>query len=314
MTTQDNNPQETEKSQNVETNSYEVENINAGLNQEVNNESELGHDERNLSQEQLMNQHFKNIELNSINEDQRAGSSQLRVWEDGKTVLKEVLYRKVGSSRLFDDEGNEHHVTILRREEAVVVGLRTPSKHGYASVQVGIEPTDMFRVNKPQRGLFRKVGTGAFKRILEIKISSEIFPSNQSGISDIEQQVLGCQIPVPSWLTEGAFVDVTGRSKGRGFTGVLKRHNMSGPPATRGTHEARRNVGSIGCRKYPGKVFKGKRLPGHYGDERVTVLNLKILRVLDSGDILAVKGAVPGYNGSLIRIRPAIKKLAAKVA
>lgn len=307
MSAQDNNRQEEEKSQNLETNPSNTGEVKASYAQELDSENEISEEERVPSQKHEVSEHYEN------SEDQQTGSAKLRVWEDGRTVLKEVIYRKVGSSRLFDDEGNEHHVTILKREESVVLGVRTPSKHGYASVQVGIEPTDMFRVKKPQRGLFRKVGTGAFKRILEIKVSSEIFVSNQNGTSDIEEQVLGCQIPVPSWLTDGAIVDVIGRSKGRGFTGVLKRHNMSGPPATRGTHEARRNVGSIGCRKYPGKVFKGKRLPGHYGDEQVTVLNLEIVKILDSGDILAVKGAVPGHNGALIRVRPAIRKSVAKV-
>lgn len=208
----------------------------------------------------------------------------------------EVLARKIGCTRLFDSEGLEHPVTILSLIDSFVVDVRSREKHGYHAVVVGFDPVPLARVNKPTKGWLIKNGleTG-FKSFRELK-----------GYNEHELK-LGSKI-IPSWLVQGSFVDCSGKSKGRGFTGVLKRHNMSGPPATRGTHEARRNVGSIGCRKYPGRVFKGKRLPGRYGNETVTVLNLEVMKILPEDGIIAVKGSVPGPKNGIIKIRPAIKK------
>ncbi len=208
----------------------------------------------------------------------------------------EFLARKLGCSRIFDSNGVEHPVTLLSIEECVIVDIRTVEKNGYSALVVGYDSIPLARANKPTKGWLVKNGlTSAFRSFKELKVENS------------ESFKIGSKVEVPSWLKVGAIVDCQGISKGRGFTGVLKRHNMSGPPATRGTHEARRNVGSIGCRKYPGKVFKGKRLPGRYGCENVTVLNLKIVGVYPGEGIIAVRGAVPGHINSIIKIRPAIK-------
>ncbi|MCS6893571.1 MAG: 50S ribosomal protein L3 [Deltaproteobacteria bacterium] len=213
--------------------------------------------------------------------------------------LEEVICRKIGCGRLFNEDGFECPVTFLALEEAKILDFRSENKHGYNAVVVGFEPTSLTKLKKPIRGYLVKQGAEGYKRLVELKVSDSVQP---------KQQDVGSVVDFPDWLTVGSFVDATGFSKGRGFTGVMKRHNMSGPPATRGTHEARRNVGSIGCRKYPGKVFKGKRLPGQYGNEKVTILNLKVIQILKEDKLIALAGSVPGYKGSLLRLRRAVKK------
>ncbi|MCS6962013.1 MAG: 50S ribosomal protein L3 [Deltaproteobacteria bacterium] len=234
------------------------------------------------------------------------------VWHESKFLLREVYCRKLGCSRVFDDEGIEHPVTILKLEDCFIVGVRDVEKDGYMAIQIGLYPKPMAKLSKPERGFLSKAGRGGFSLVRELRLleagDDKVVSNSLQLLRSNKGEVLGKKIVVPFWLKEGIWIDAIGYSKGRGFTGVLKRHNMSGPPATRGTHEARRNVGSIGCRKYPGKVFKGKRMAGRYGNERVTVLNLSIVKVLDGGKYIAVKGSVPGHKGALLKLRPAIKK------
>jgi len=201
----------------------------------------------------------------------------------------EFIGRKIGCSRVFLDDGRAIAVTLVKVDPCAVLGVRSQEKDGYQAVQVGLDPKDLSKFNKPLKGFFSKAGLGGFKVVREIKFPTDLVSP-------------GSYIDFFEFFNENDKVNVTGTSKGRGFTGVLKRHNMSGPPATRGTHEARRNVGSIGCRKYPGKVFKGKRLPGRYGCEGVTVRNLKIVRLLRSENVVAISGAIPGHQGSLVKI------------
>jgi large subunit ribosomal protein L3 len=154
------------------------------------------------------------------------------------------------------------------------------------------------RVNKPEQGHFNKAEKGAFYHVKEIRCDTQSLGWNE----------VGKELRVGDVFQDGEFIDVTGTSIGRGFAGVVKRYHMKGQPATRGTHEDRRNIGSVGCRKSPGRIHKGKRMSGHMGAERVTVQNLKVIGVRAEDNLLLIHGGIPGSKGSLVLVRKSIKK------
>jgi large subunit ribosomal protein L3 len=146
-------------------------------------------------------------------------------------------------------------------------------------------------------GQFKKAGQGAFYHVKEVRCDVQSLGWNE----------VGKEVTVSDVFKDGETVDVSGVSIGRGFQGVVRRHGMKGQPMTRGTHEVRRHVGSIGCRKFPGRVFKGQRMPGRMGGENVTVQNLEVVGVRAEENILLIKGGIPGARGSLVVIRKAAK-------
>jgi large subunit ribosomal protein L3 len=206
-----------------------------------------------------------------------------------------LIGEKMGMTRIFGDDGNVVPVTVIRTGPCVVVQKKEPSRDGYAALQLGFGLKKMQRVTKAEQGHLTRAGKGAFRVLREFRVP------------DVAGYELGQEIKVADLFKAGDLVDVTGVSKGRGFTGVIKRWGFAGFPASRGTHEYFRHGGSIGNRSYPGRVFKGKRMAGHWGNERISVQHLQVVAVQGERDLLLLKGAVPGAKHGILFIRPSIK-------
>jgi large subunit ribosomal protein L3 len=208
-----------------------------------------------------------------------------------------LLGKKVGMAHVYGEDGSCVPVTVIQLGPCYVLDVRRKDKHGYSAVQLGFEPKKPQRVNKADMQNFAKAGRGAFYHVNEIRCDADGLgwtnPGQELKVGDVFQT--------------GQLVDVTGYSIGRGFAGVVKRYKMKGQPSTRGTHEYRRNIGSVGCRKTPGRIHKGKHMPGHMGDERVTVQNLQVISVKPEDNLLLVKGGIPGAKGGWVMVRKAVK-------
>jgi len=218
-----------------------------------------------------------------------------------KLYYEGLLAKKLGMTHIFSSEGELVPVTVLKTGPCYVLQVKDKGCDGYSAVQFGFEPKKSQRTNKAEMGHFARAGKGAFYHVREVRCDAEA----------LGWTTLGQEIKVADVFKDGELVDVSGVSIGRGFSGVVRRYKMSGHPATRGTHEYRRHPGAVGCRKFPGHIFKNKRMPGHYGNANVTVQNLKVMGVNAKEDILLVKGAVPGARGSLVVVRKAVKAQAA---
>jgi len=206
-------------------------------------------------------------------------------------MVNKLIGKKIGMTRYFLGEGESVAATVLKVGPCVVTQKKTMDKEGYNAIQVGFEPQKEKRVNKPLKGHLDKAGAGYFKVLREIRVD------------DPEPFELG-QVIKADIFNIGDTVHVSGTSKGRGFAGVMKRWGFSGGRKTHGSR-SHRIPGSIGCSATPGRVHKGRKLPGHYGHQRVTVRNLKVIDVRPEMDVVVVKGAVPGSRNSLIEIRKA---------
>ena len=219
-----------------------------------------------------------------------------------------ILGRKIGQTQIFDEDGRRIHVTVVDASPCVVIQKRTPEKDGYSALQLGFGKKRGKNVTKPLRGHLRKAGFGAdgdadkersmpFPRYLrEFRIPETELDNYEVG------QEIKCDL-----FAQGQKIDVTGTSKGKGYAGVMKRHNFGGFRATHGTHEYFRHGGSIGQKEFPGKVWKGKKMAGQLGNKRTTVHNLVVTRVIPDENLLLIKGAVPGGKNGLLEIRPAAK-------
>ena len=205
-----------------------------------------------------------------------------------------IIGKKLGMTQVFDAEGKAVPVTVIEAGPCTVIQRKTANSDGYDAVQIGFGQRKAHRVGKPLLGHFQKAGKGAFGALRELRVASET-------ALDVGQEI---KVDI---FREGDFVDVTGQTKGRGFTGVVKRWNFKGGRATHGSmfHRA---PGSIGASAWPSRVIKNMKMGGHYGDERVTVLNLKVVGVQPDRNILLVRGAVPGAKNSLVFVRRAVKK------
>lgn len=212
-----------------------------------------------------------------------------------------LLAKKLGMTEYFLEDGQRVPVTVLECTGNVVTAHRTDERDGYTALQVGFGEQKPTRVNKPELGQFKKAETGPKRFVREFRVKSDT----------LEAHPIGTELPL-SLFEDGARVDVSGVSKGKGFQGVMKRHGMRGERRTHGNHESFRHGGSIGCRLTPGRVLKGKRMPGQMGNERVTVQNLTIAKVLADEGLILVRGSVPGGNDTFLQIRHAVKKQKAK--
>jgi large subunit ribosomal protein L3 len=206
-----------------------------------------------------------------------------------------VIAQKVGMTRVYNDAGEHVPVTVLKLENCQVVAQRTEEKNGYTALQLGVGTIKVKNVSKPMRGHFAAANVEPKRELAEFRVSPENL---------IE---VGAEITADHFLA-GQFVDVTGTSIGKGFAGVMKRWNFRGGRATHGNSLSHRVHGSTGQRQDPGKVFKNKKMAGHMGDERITTLNLKIVRTDVERGLILVEGAVPGSKGGWILVRDAIKK------
>lgn len=215
-----------------------------------------------------------------------------------KTYTEGLLGKKLGMTQVFTPEGASVPVTIIQAGPCYVLDVRGQDVHGYSAVQFGFEPKKSQRCTKAELGSFKKGGQGAFYHIKEVRCD----------VQGLGWGEVGKEIKVGDVFKDGEVVDVSGVSIGRGFQGVVRRHGMKGQPMTRGTHEVRRHVGAVGCRKFPGRIFKNQRMPGRMGGDNVTVQNLQVVGVRPEENILLVRGGIPGARGSLVVIRKAMKQ------
>lgn len=204
-----------------------------------------------------------------------------------------VIGRKCGMTRIFTEEGISIPVTVIEVEPNRVTQFKSEDTDGYRAVQVTVGGRRASRVTKPQAGHFAKANVAAGRDVLEFRLNEGDYQTGDELKVDM--------------FEAGQMVDVTGQSKGKGFAGTIKRWNFRGQDNTHGNSLSHRVPGSIGQCQTPGRVFKGKKMSGHLGAERVTVQSLKIVRVDAERNLLLVKGAVPGAVGSDVIVRPAVK-------
>ncbi len=207
-----------------------------------------------------------------------------------------LVGRKRGMTRVFTEEGQSIPVTVIEVDPNRVTQVKSAEADGYRSVQVTIGQRRPSLVNKPVSGHYAKAGVEAGEGLWEIRLPA--------GVGDDLEA--GAELKV-GMFEAGELVDVTGTSKGKGFAGAVKRHNFRTQDATHGNSLAHRAPGSIGQCQTPGRVFKGKKMAGHMGDERVTTQNLEVVRVDEERNLLLIKGAVPGAAGGAVMVRPAVK-------
>ncbi len=207
-----------------------------------------------------------------------------------------IIGRKAGMTRVFTEEGNSIPVTVIEASPNRVTQVKGEETDGYRAVQVTEGDKRSVLVNKPQAGHYAKAGVEAGRGLWELRLEGE------EG-TDLEP---GAELSVEQFEA-GQMVDVTGVSKGKGFAGTVKRHNFSMQDATHGNSLSHRAPGSIGQCQTPGRVFKGKKMAGQMGDERVTTQNLEVVRVDAERNLLLIKGAVPGAAGGTVQVRPAVK-------
>jgi large subunit ribosomal protein L3 len=210
--------------------------------------------------------------------------------------MKGILGKKVGMAQVFDDRGEAIPVTVIEAGPCFVAQIKTVERDGYSAIQLGMDETKPKRLTQPQLKHLQKSNLPPLRYLRELRVSAEELGSFEEG----QRVTVGI-------FEEGEFVDVTGMSKGRGFAGVVKRHGFGGGPKSHGQSDRHRAPGSIGACTTPGRVFKGKRMPGRMGGERVTTQGLKVVIVDPERNLLAVKGAVPGAKNSLLMIRLARK-------
>jgi large subunit ribosomal protein L3 len=204
-----------------------------------------------------------------------------------------LLGKKLGMTRIYDEKGVVTPVTVIEAGGNTLIQKKTAQTDGYVGVKVGFDSQKESRLTKPQIGLFKKAGSEPKKLVKEFRLADDAILSDVVDLS-VKQ------------FSVGDIVDVIGRSKGHGFQGVIKKHGMGGQPASHGSMMHRRN-GAIGNRSTPGRVWKNMGMPGHMGDERITVQNLKVVAIREEEGVILISGAVPGKPGSYVVIRPAKK-------
>ena len=209
--------------------------------------------------------------------------------------MNAIVGEKLGMTQIFDDESRAIPVTIIKAGPVRVVQVKRPETDGYSAIQIAYKVLPDKQVKRPQSGHFAKANVPVSKHLVEVRVD------------DPDAFELGQEIKVGELLTEGGKADVTGISKGKGFAGVMKRHNFKGQGASHGAHKVHRAPGAIGACATPARVFKGKRLPGRMGGDKTTVMNLDVVKIDDERDLVMVRGAIPGPRGAVVVIREAVK-------
>jgi large subunit ribosomal protein L3 len=201
-----------------------------------------------------------------------------------------LIGKKIGMTQIFDKNGNMIPVTVIQAGPCRVIHRKSKEKHGYDAVQLGFEEIDEKKVSKPLMGHFKKHNSPPYRYLKEfrLKMYKDI---NEGEVFDV------------SMFEEHELLKITGTSKGKGFQGVMRRHNFHGFKASHGVHESYRGPGSIGQCATPARVFKGKKLPGHQGVDKISVLNLQVVKVDVEKNLVMVKGAIPGHRNSIVRLR-----------
>ena len=200
-----------------------------------------------------------------------------------------LIGKKIGMTSVFGADGKNIPCTVIEAGPCVVTQIRTVEKDGYAAVQLAYDEISEKHASKALKGHFEKAGTTPKRKLVEFK-------------ADFEQELnLGDTLTVADVFEGVKFVDVVGTSKGKGFQGVVKRHGFAGVGGqTHGQHNRLRHPGSLGACSWPSRVFKGMRMAGHMGNERVTVINLEVIKVMPENNLIVVKGSVPGAKGSYV--------------
>jgi large subunit ribosomal protein L3 len=209
-------------------------------------------------------------------------------------ATKAIVGEKVGMTQVWDDDNRIVPVTVLRVAPARVVQVKTNERDGYGAVQVTYGHKDARKLTKPEAGHFAKAGVDPGTNLVELRLD------------DVDGFSIGQEIKADV-LTKGERVDVTALSRGKGWTGAMKRHNFSGQGASHGNHKMHRSPGSIGACSFPGRVFKGTRMAGRSGGHQVTTLNLEVVSADPERNLLLVKGAIPGPRGGVVIVRNAVK-------
>ena len=209
--------------------------------------------------------------------------------------MSAILGQKLGMTQVFDNQARAIPVTVVKAGPVRVVQIKTMEHDGYNAIQISYDETKPGKANQPTTGHYAKAGVAPGGHLVEVKVD------------DPGAYTLGQEINVAEIFTAGTKADVSGVSKGKGFAGVMKRHNFAGQGASHGNHKKHRAPGSIGACATPSRVFKGKRMPGRMGGERVTTLNLDVVGVDEERGLLLLGGSVPGPKGSVVLVREAVK-------
>jgi large subunit ribosomal protein L3 len=204
--------------------------------------------------------------------------------------MKGIIGKKIGITQIFQEDGGIVPVTVIEAGPCMVVQIKRKEKDGYESIQLGFIEKVESKVNLPLKGHFKKHETPPFSVLREFRVD-DAGPFRSGQLITVEQ------------FRPGERVKVSGKSKGRGFTGVMKRHGFKGAPGSHGTHEYFRHGGAIGAAAYPSRVFKGKKMPGHYGNQSRTIKNLQVVDIHPSENLILLKGAVSGHNKSIVIIQ-----------
>lgn len=221
-------------------------------------------------------------------------------------IMKGILGQKLGMTAIYGELGTQIPVTAVYVGGNKVVGKRTQERDGYTALIVGFGEQKLHRLNKPALGFLKKQGLvtdeqegtdTTVRHLREFRMSAE----------ELEGFEAGQEINAAEMFTLGEKIDISGTSKGRGFTGVMKRHNFAGTKASHGVHEFFRHGGSIGCATYPARVFKNKKMPGQHGNARTTIQNILIASILEEENIVLFRGGLPGANGGILEIKKAVK-------
>ena len=207
---------------------------------------------------------------------------------------KAIVGEKVGMTQVWDDDNRVIPVTVLKVAPCRVVQVKTPDNDGYSAVQVTYGNKDADKLSQPKAGHFAKAGVEPGVRLVELRLD------------DVSEYSVGQQIGVDTW-DAGEIVDVTAVSKGKGFAGAMKRHNFKGQNASHGNHKKHRAPGAVGQCATPARVFKGKKMPGRMGADRVTTLNLEVVKADPERNLLLIRGSVPGPKGGTVLVRNAVK-------
>jgi large subunit ribosomal protein L3 len=207
-----------------------------------------------------------------------------------------LIGRKIGMTQFYNPDGNVIPVTVVETGPCVVVQKKQTATDGYNALQVGFGAKKAQRLNKATQGHMAKAGKGAFQVLREFRLD------------DVTQYEVGQEIKVNDLFKVGDHIDISGISKGHGFAGVIKRWSFAGFPGSHGTHEYFRHGGSIGNRSYPGRVRKGKKMAGHWGNEQVSTQNLEVVEIRSEEHLMLVRGAVPGAKRGVVILRPAVKR------
>jgi len=209
--------------------------------------------------------------------------------------MNAIIGEKLGMTQIFDEANRAIPVTAIKAGPVVVTQIKRPETDGYAAVQIAFKEMSSDKAGRPQTGHFAKAGVGPHRHVIEVRVD------------DADAYELGQIFSVADVLEAGKKADVTGITKGKGFAGVMKRHNFKGQGASHGVHKVHRAPGAIGACATPARVFKGKRMPGRMGGEQRTIMNLEIVEVDAERNLLLIGGAVPGPTGAILLVREAVK-------